>query len=110
MYDMETIKSFIYTVIVESIQPDKVILFGSYAYGQPRDKSDVDLLIIKNTDENEDELFIKLGKKRRDSNIKLMCDIIIMNDEDIKYKIKGKYGAVYDAIVKGVVMYERVIE
>ena len=34
-------------VLVEQFQPQQVILFGSYAYGQPDEHSDVDLLIIK---------------------------------------------------------------
>jgi predicted nucleotidyltransferase len=32
--------------IVEKFHPEKIILFGSYAYGKPRPESDVDLLII----------------------------------------------------------------
>src|SRR5262249_4514108 len=31
--------------IVEQFQPDKIILFGSYAYGQPHEWSDVDILV-----------------------------------------------------------------
>ena len=33
--------------IVEGYAPDKIILFGSYAYGTPTEHSDLDLLIIK---------------------------------------------------------------
>ncbi len=32
--------------IAERFQPDKIILFGSYAYGEPHNESDVDLLVI----------------------------------------------------------------
>lgn len=32
--------------IVEAMQPEKIILFGSYAWGAPTDESDVDLFII----------------------------------------------------------------
>lgn len=32
--------------IVEKFHPDKVILFGSHAYGKPDDGSDVDLLVV----------------------------------------------------------------
>jgi predicted nucleotidyltransferase len=32
--------------IAERFQPDKIILFGSYAYGTPHNESDVDLLVI----------------------------------------------------------------
>ena len=35
--------------IAEKFQPEKIILFGSYAYGQPRPESDVDLLIVMAT-------------------------------------------------------------
>ncbi len=37
-------------LIKEKFNPKKVILFGSYAYGQPDKKSDIDFLIIMNTD------------------------------------------------------------
>jgi predicted nucleotidyltransferase len=32
--------------IVREFRPDKIILFGSYAYGQPRPDSDIDLLVV----------------------------------------------------------------
>jgi len=33
--------------IVEKVHPEKIILFGSQAYGQPTEHSDVDLLVIR---------------------------------------------------------------
>ena len=33
--------------IVAVLHPEKIILFGSYAYGRPSDDSDVDLLVIR---------------------------------------------------------------
>ena len=32
--------------VAERFQPDKIILFGSYAYGTPHEDSDVDILVI----------------------------------------------------------------
>src|SRR5947207_8711021 len=32
--------------VAERFQPEKIILFGSYAYGKPHDDSDVDLLVV----------------------------------------------------------------
>lgn len=37
--------------IVEEYRPQEVILFGSYAYGEPRADSDLDLLIVRDTEE-----------------------------------------------------------
>ena len=36
--------------IVQQFKPEKIILFGSYANGKPTEESDLDLLIIKDSD------------------------------------------------------------
>ena len=36
--------------IIRQYQPKKVILFGSHAYGEATADSDIDLLIVKDTD------------------------------------------------------------
>lgn len=36
--------------IVDAVDPEKIILFGSYAYGTPHPDSDVDILVILTTD------------------------------------------------------------
>lgn len=33
--------------IVEKYKPEKIILFGSWAYGKPKENSDIDLMVIK---------------------------------------------------------------
>lgn len=37
--------------IVQGYQPDRIILFGSYAYGTPTEDSDLDLLVVKADDQ-----------------------------------------------------------
>jgi predicted nucleotidyltransferase len=48
-------------VLVERFHPQEVILFGSYAYGEPDVDSDVDLLIVKpiNRSRLQDKLSIR---------------------------------------------------
>lgn len=46
MIDIEQIKSEIVERL-KPLNPDKVILFGSYAYGTPTKDSDIDLFLIK---------------------------------------------------------------
>ena len=49
MIDIENIK----LEIVEKLKPlnlDKIILFGSYAYGQPHQDSDIDLYVVTKDD------------------------------------------------------------
>lgn len=45
--------------VAERFQPDKIILFGSYAYGQPHADSDVDMLVIMPT-RNELDQAVKI--------------------------------------------------
>jgi uncharacterized protein len=48
-------------VIVDQFHPDKIILFGSQAYGEPNEHSDVDLLIVRSgiVSENQSNLEIR---------------------------------------------------
>jgi len=39
-------------VLVEQFHPEQIILFGSYACGQPNPHSDVDLIIVKDLDQS----------------------------------------------------------
>ena len=45
MIDWSSIRDFCDS-IVEQFRPEKIVLFGSYAFGQPDEYSDVDILVI----------------------------------------------------------------
>lgn len=36
--------------IVEAVDPQKIVLFGSHAYGEPHENSDLDLLVVMESD------------------------------------------------------------
>ena len=42
---MRVIRQFA-RAVAEKFEPDKIILFGSYAYGTPHEDSDVDILVV----------------------------------------------------------------
>lgn len=51
------------TAILRQYGSEKIILFGSYAYGTPTHDSDIDLLVIKNIPESETRDFRLTLKK-----------------------------------------------
>ncbi|PIU77738.1 MAG: hypothetical protein COZ28_03235 [Candidatus Moranbacteria bacterium CG_4_10_14_3_um_filter_44_15] len=57
--------------VVKEYKPEKIILFGSFAYGKPKASSDIDMLIVKNT------------KKRKIDRIK---DILFLVDSDLPFE------------------------
>jgi len=97
--------------IVNSLKPlnlDKIILFGSYAYGTPNEDSDLDICIV------EDELKSKIQLKRKIrkllDDIDLPMDIIAV---DTKYYLSHSdenwlNTALYDARHKGMILHEKV--
>ena len=69
---------------------EKVILFGSYAYGVPTNDSDIDLLVIKNIPENETRNFrIKIKKAlwNKLGKLNLSFDILVDNEQRINERI-----------------------
>ena len=46
MVDIEKIKPEIIERL-KSLKPDRIILFGSYAYGTPNEDSDIDLFLLE---------------------------------------------------------------
>ena len=49
--DVQSLLGKIVEILVAEYQPERIILFGSHAYGEPNRASDVDLLILKETEE-----------------------------------------------------------
>jgi len=48
--------------IARALKPDKIILFGSYAYGVPSPDSDVDLLIVMKTRLSAKERYLAVSR------------------------------------------------
>ena len=109
MYNDDEIMQIVY-LFAEVADPDRIILFGSYAYGEPDEKSDLDLLVIKNGKDFsiDDEAIIATDVfyKRRQLGINTRYDAFYRTDEQIR-KSAEKGGAFVDALQKGKVVYER---
>jgi len=59
--------------IAEKFHPQRIILFGSYAYGQPEPESDLDLLVVMDTSLRESEQALDI---RRQLNLLFGLDLL----------------------------------
>jgi predicted nucleotidyltransferase len=97
--------------IVERIKeehPEKIILFGSYAYGEPDSESDIDLFILKNISASEVRDFrLKLKLKLWDLVKKwnIPVDIIVDNQERMNQRINEGDMFYKEILNKGNVIY-----
>ena len=91
--------------IVETLNPEKIILFGSYAEGTPSEDSDVDLLVIMETDAS--------GKDRSWAVSRLLLprpfpvDILVKTPQEIDLAVQRGDFFIKDIISRGKVLYER---
>ena len=110
MYSNEEINQLV-NIVAEVSDPDRIILFGSYVYGTPNDKSDLDLLVIKNgadfTVDDEAQLAAEIYFKRKERKIRTRYDIFFQTERQAKAAAK-KGGAFVDALSRGKVVYERI--
>ena len=89
-------------LLVERFDPDQVVLFGSYAYGNPTKDSDVDLLVVKKTEKSpreEASAIRKAFQPLRRSVANLAFDIMVRDPEDLQERI-AKGGAFHSAIIR----------
>lgn len=91
--------------IVEGYEPDRIILFGSYAYGTPTDDSDLDLLVVKKEEQRPnwermaeiEALFARSGAPP--------MDVLIINAEELVRCRRGRYGVEAFALQNGRELY-----
>ena len=88
--------------IVENYHPEKIILFGSYAWGKPNENSDVDMFIVKNTRKDPMQ---RCYEVRKDIDSLFPLDILVFNSEEIKKRLKINDFFVEKIINNGKVLY-----
>ncbi len=92
--------------IVSELKPEKIILFGSYAYGKPTPDSDVDLLVIMKTHAKEIDRFVAVSNLLYPREFPV--DIIVKTPKEVEAEMK-KTGNFFmrEILTKGKVIYER---
>ena len=95
---------------IKQFEPEKIILFGSYAYGTPNDDSDVDLFVVKNV-KNEDRRDLRLSIRGhlRDIiyNQKIPIDLLLDSQEHINERIKLGDSMYKEIMSKGRIVYAK---
>ena len=83
----ETVRKIV-EKLVAGYSPQKVILFGSHAFGEPDSDSDIDLLIIKDTQES---FFDRLTSARRavsGAHKGVPLDILVFTPQELEARLK----------------------
>ncbi len=91
--------------IIKEYRPEKVILFGSYAYGEPTEDSDIDLLIIKNTDKRPIDRWVEVKRLLRGTADKLPVSPFVYTEKEIEERVSMKDFFIEEILKTGKVLY-----
>ena len=91
--------------IVQELNPEKIVLFGSYAYGIANPHSDVDLLVIMKT---------KASLKERSWEVSRLLlprpfpvDILVKTPQEVKNGLERGDFFLKEILTRGKVLYDR---
>ena len=89
--------------IVEGFNPQKIILFGSYAYGKPNADSDIDLLVVMPYEGNELEQMVKVRRRLKST---FPLDVLVKTPAQLKERSEMGDFFIREIIEKGKILYE----
>jgi len=93
--------------IKRGYNPQKIILFGSYAYGKPSLDSDLDLFIIKKTTKERRERFVEIKRLIYDPNREIVLSPLIYTPAEVKERLTLGDDFVKEILEKGEVLYAK---
>lgn len=94
-------------VIVKEYQPEKIILFGSYAYGKPYEDSDIDLLIIKETDKSFFDRLFEIRKIASDARRGYSFEPVVMTPKELQERLEIGDQFFEEILSRGKVLYAK---
>lgn len=97
---------YIVKKIVKAIDPEKIILFGSYARGDNKKDSDLDLFIIKDGEHNSRDMTSNV----RDLlwGRRFPVDLFVRKSEEVRRRLEiGDHFYLYHIFKDGKVLYEK---
>jgi predicted nucleotidyltransferase len=89
--------------VVERFGPEKIILFGSYAYGKPHADSDVDILVVMPA-RNELDQAVRI-RLAIDNNFPL--DLVVRTPKNLAWRLAEGDSFLREIVSKGKVLYEK---
>jgi predicted nucleotidyltransferase len=102
MTTIEQIQDFTRRLVAE-FSPQRVILFGSYAYGRPTADSDVDLLVIIPFQGGAVAKSVEMQLKVRAS---FPVELLVRSPEKVRERLNMGDGFMREILTKGKVLYE----
>ncbi|MER3447378.1 MAG: nucleotidyltransferase domain-containing protein [Candidatus Dadabacteria bacterium] len=91
--------------LIAEYAPQKLILFGSYAYGEPNPDSDIDLLIIKETSERFIDRWVTVQRILTGTHHSYPAETFVLTPQEIENRLAVGNHFINEILRKGKVLY-----
>jgi len=102
MVEIADILEFV-DAVAARFRPERIVIFGSYAYGAPTEDSDVDLLVVKEFRGKNHEQIVRI---RRTIDFNFPMDLLVHREKDITRRIGWNDCFLKEITEKGLVLYD----
>jgi predicted nucleotidyltransferase len=89
--------------VAERFNPEKIILFGSHAYGTPNEDSDVDILVVMPARNQIDQAF----KIHVTLDPPFPVHVIVRTPYSLRWRLQEGDSFLREIVTKGKVLYEK---
>ena len=96
----------IVAAIVEDTEPLMVVIFGSVAKGTAKDTSDIDLMVVMDTDKRFVERSFPIEKALFSRNILVDRDIFVVTPEEFERDVDDDTSLIHEAYHTGIIVYD----
>jgi predicted nucleotidyltransferase len=93
--------------LVDEYQPERVILFGSLAYGEPDEDTDIDLLIVKETPDPPLDRRVRVRRLLTDPKRRIPFSPLVLTPRELAQRLALGDPFYREIVGEGQVMYER---
>lgn len=94
--------------IIAGYAPEKIILFGSYAYGDPDENSDVDLLIVKKNPElKKQDRWVTVKNIVWDLHLGVPVSPLVMSPGELAVRLNERHYFIEEITERGILVYEK---
>jgi len=91
--------------LVADYQPEKIILFGSYAYGEPDEDSDLDMLIIKETQGHLRDRRNVVRRTISGAHAHIPLDVLVLTPDEVAQRVRIGDQFVIEILENGEVLH-----
>ena len=110
MYQVKEVQDILQQLVqslIEAYRPQQIVLFGSLAYGEPNADSDIDLLIIKETDEPPLARRVHVRRLVADPERRVPFSPLVLTPEELAHRLSLGDPFYLEIMRRGKVLYVR---